>query len=71
MALDLDKTGQAVPGISYELEITYVMIKHLSERGLCKLLKVWKEGKMAKRCKEVVIIPIRKQGKDASKPGSY
>lgn len=67
----LDKTGQAAPGKD---EISYVTIKHLSKRGLVKWLmlynKVWKEGKMPKSWKGVVNKPIRKPGKDVSKPGS-
>ena len=48
------------------------MIKHLSEGGLIKVLslfnKVWKEGKVPRSWKEAIIIPIRKPGKDPSKP---
>ena len=51
------------------------MIKHLSEGGLIKVLslfnKVWKEGQIPRSWKEVIIIPIRKPGKDPSKPINY
>lgn len=51
------------------------MLKHLGERSLLKLLKVfnkvWKEGKLPVAWKEAVVIPIRKPGKDPSKPASY
>ena len=40
------------------------MIKHLSESS--------KEGgKLPKSCKEAVIIPIGKPGKDLTNPGNY
>ena len=51
------------------------MVKHLSEEGLRKLLclfnKVWEEGNIPRSWKEAIIIPIRKLGKDASKPANY
>lgn len=61
LRMALDKTGQAAPGKD---EINYVMIKHLSKRGLVKwpmlYNKVWKEGKMPKSWKGAVIKPIIK-----------
>lgn len=68
----LDKTGKTAPGKD---EICYSMIKHLSEGSLEKLLllynKVWDEGRIPGSWKEAIIIPIRKPGKDASRPGNY
>lgn len=56
-------------------EICYNMIKHLSEESLEKLLtlynKVREEGSMPESWKEVIIIPIKKPGKDDSKPENY
>lgn len=68
----LDKAGQTAPGKD---EICYCMMKHLSVEGLEKLLmlynRVWIEGMIPGSWKEAIIIPIRKPGKDASRPGSY
>ncbi len=52
-------------------QVCYVMLKHLREGSLLKLLevfKVWKEGKLPVAWKEAVVIPIRKPGKDPSNP---
>lgn len=68
----LDKAGQTAPGKD---EICYCMINHLSVGSLEKLLllynRVWVEGKMPVSWKEAIVIPIRKSGKDGSRPGSY
>ena len=65
----LAKTGKTAPGKD---EICYILVKHLSVEGLRKLLclfnKVWEEGNIPQSWKEAIIIPIRKPGKDASKP---
>ena len=48
--------------------ICYMMLKHLGEGALSKLLqfynKIWKEGRLPSTWKEAVVIPIRKPGKD-------
>lgn len=66
------KTGKTAPGKD---DICYSMLKQLSEEGKNKLLmlynKVWEEGKLPKSWKEAIIVPIRKPGKEASKPTSY
>lgn len=53
----------------------YVMLKHISDEALTKLLmlfnKVWKVGRLPRRWKEALIIPITKPGKDHSDPGNY
>ena len=65
----LAKTGKSATGKD---EISYIMIKHVSEGGLYKLLplfnKGWREGRIPMSWKEAIIIPIRKPGKDPSKP---
>lgn len=61
----LDKAGK----------VCYCMIKHLSEENLEKLLmlynRLWVDGIIPGCWKEAIIIPRRKPGKDASRPGSY
>ncbi len=56
-------------------QICYVMLKHLGKGALLKLLhlynRVWEEGRLPNAWKEAVVIPIRKPGKDPSKPTSY
>lgn len=56
-------------------QVCYVMLKHLGEGALSSLLhlysRVWDEGGLAIARTEVVVIPIRKTGKDPSKPTSY
>ena len=68
----LAKTGKSATGKD---EISYIMIKHISEGGLYKLLalfnKGWREGRIPMSWKEAIIIPIRKPGKDPSKPTNY
>lgn len=55
--------------------MTYIMIKHLTEEGLNKLLylynKVLEEGRTPGGRKEVFIILIRKPEKEPSKPTNY
>ena len=56
-------------------QVSYVMLKHLGERGMEKLLELYNrvgvEGKLPSVWKEAVVIPIRKPGKDPGKPSSY
>ena len=56
-------------------QVSYVMLKHLGERGMEKLLelynRVWVEGKLPSVWKEAVVIQIRRPGKDPGKPSSY
>lgn len=66
------KTGKTTPGKD---EVCYIMLKHLSDEGKKLLLmlfnKVWVEGRVPKRWKEAIIIPVQKPGKDSSKPLNY
>lgn len=68
----LNRTGKSAPGKD---KVCYSMLKHLSIENQEKLLmlynRVWEEGRLPKSWKEAVIIPIRKPGKDPSKPGNY
>uniref|UniRef100_A0A3B3Q2D7 Reverse transcriptase domain-containing protein n=1 Tax=Paramormyrops kingsleyae TaxID=1676925 RepID=A0A3B3Q2D7_9TELE len=68
----LAKTGLSAPGKD---EICYIMLKHLSDEGKKVLLglfnKVWEAGRVPKSWKEAIIIPVRKPGKDSSKPSNY
>uniref|UniRef100_A0A3P9P5F4 Reverse transcriptase domain-containing protein n=1 Tax=Poecilia reticulata TaxID=8081 RepID=A0A3P9P5F4_POERE len=56
-------------------QICYVMVSNLSESSKNILLemynRIWEDGKLPKSWKEAVIIPIRKPGKDESKPENY
>ena len=56
-------------------EISYTMLKHLSEGGLNKLLcvfkKIWEEGRIPASWKEAIVIPTRKPGEDPSKLTNY
>ena len=56
-------------------QVCYVMLKHLGEGGFSELRylynRVWKEGRLPNAWKEAVVIPIRKPGKDPSKPTNY
>ncbi len=56
-------------------KVCFVMLKHIGEGALLKLLhlynRVWEEGRLPKKWKEAIVIPIRKFGKDPSKPTSY
>ena len=62
----LSRCKNSAPG---KHEICYDMLRHLSDKGLQKVLnlfnKVWVEGKIPTGWKEAVIVPIRKPGKDA------
>ena len=68
----IGKSKNSSPGKD---QICYIMMKHLGVIGLYKLLslynKIWQEGMLPARWKEAVIIPIRKPGKDPTKPTSY
>lgn len=68
----LDRCKNSAPNKD---EICYNMLRHLSDKGIQKVLnvfnKVWKEGKIPAGWKEAVIVPIRKPGKDASNPANY
>lgn len=64
--------GNSAPGPD---RITYGMLKHLHENTLETVLylfnKIWASGRIPKAWKEAVIIPILKQGKEASLASSY
>lgn len=68
----LESCRKSAPG---QVEISYQMLSHLSDEGLQVLLalynRVWDEGLIPAGWKEAVIVPIRKPGKDASKPVNY
>ena len=55
--------------------VCYSMLKHLGKGALVKVLqlynRVWEEGRLPGAWKEAVVVPIRKRGKDPSKPTSY
>ena len=56
-------------------EVIYSMLKNLAPSGKMLLLRlfnrIYKEGKMPKEWKEAYIIPILKEGKTSTSPGSY
>uniref|UniRef100_A0A3B3BBF5 Reverse transcriptase domain-containing protein n=1 Tax=Oryzias melastigma TaxID=30732 RepID=A0A3B3BBF5_ORYME len=56
-------------------QICYLMLKNLGEEALAKLLSlmnsIWIQGELPCAWKDAIIIPIRKPGKDPTKPGSY
>lgn len=66
------RSGITAPG---DDGICYIMLKHLGPLAMMNLLglynKVWDKGKLPTAWKEAVIIPIRKPGKDPSKPENY
>ncbi len=68
----LNRVGKTASGKD---QVCYSMLKHLSLESQEKLLmlynRVWEEGRLPKSWKEAVIIPIRKPGKDPSRPGNY
>ncbi|KAK7877307.1 hypothetical protein WMY93_031957 [Mugilogobius chulae] len=68
----LKDTKSTAPGKD---QICYVMLKHLGKGALMKLLclmnRVWIQGELPCAWKEAVIVPIRKPGKDPSKPANY
>lgn len=60
--------------IQHLAKICHSMLRHLSDKGIQKVLnifKVWEEGKIPAGWKEAAIVPIRKPGKDASNPANY
>ncbi|CAL9699172.1 unnamed protein product [Knipowitschia caucasica] len=68
----LRKANPTSPGKD---QVCYAMLNNLGSEGRKKLLllynKVWIEGKLPSSWKEaVIIVPIKKPGKDPSKPGS-
>ena len=68
----LKKTKLTAPGKD---QICYIMLNHLSESSKEILLelynKVWEGGKLPLSWKEVIVVPIRKPGKDCTNPGNY
>ncbi len=68
----IKRSQQTSPGKD---QVSYIMLKHLGNGALLKLLwlynRVWEEGRLPGVWKEAVVIPIRKPGKDPSKPSSY
>uniref|UniRef100_A0A3B3YS32 Reverse transcriptase domain-containing protein n=1 Tax=Poecilia mexicana TaxID=48701 RepID=A0A3B3YS32_9TELE len=68
----LDRTRNSAPGKD---EMCYIMLRHVSEEVLNKLLilfnKIWKEGRLPCKWKEAIIIPLKKPGKDQSNPVNY
>ena len=66
---------RAKPTAPVEDQVSDIMLKNLGEVGMAKLLelynRVWSEGRLPSIWKEAVVIPIRKPGKDPSKPSSY
>lgn len=68
----LRRMRETTPG---QDEISYYMIKQLSEESLRVMLefynKVWEMGVLPQSWKEALVLPIRKPGKDPSKPANY
>ena len=68
----INKSKPTSPGKD---QVSYSMLKHLGEKTLKELLKlynkVWEKGRLPAVWKEAVVIPIRKPGKDPVKPSSY
>lgn len=68
----LELSNDSAPGPD---EVIYSMLKNLGTTGKQLLLqlfnKIYKEGKLPARWKEAYIIPILKDGKGATSPGSY
>jgi len=66
------RAGLMSPG---EDEMCYIMFSGMGEVALGRLLRlynrVWEDGQLPKSWKEAVVIPIRKPGKDPTKPTSY
>lgn len=76
LALLVRAIKRAKPTSPGKDQVCYVMLKQLGEESLLKLLevlnKVWKEGKLPVARKEaLIVIPIRKSGKDPNKLTSY
>ena len=69
-ALNLAKDSSPGPD-----EVCYSMLKNLAPSGKKLLLELYdrvlKEGKFPKQWKEALVIPILKEGKAATSPGSY
>lgn len=72
MVSAINRSRPASPG---EDRVCCVMLKHRGEGALLKPLqlrnRVWEEGRSPSAWKEAGVIPIRKAGKDPSKPTSY
>ena len=70
-ALSLAKKDSA-PGAD---EVSYSMLRNLAPSGKALLLnllnRAFKEGKFPEKWKEALIIPILKEGKQPTSPGSY
>ncbi|KAK6328902.1 hypothetical protein J4Q44_G00008800 [Coregonus suidteri] len=68
----IGKAGLTSPGKD---EVCYVMLGHLSDEAMDKVLvlynRVWEEGKLPGSWKEAVVVTIRKPRKDPTKPTSY
>jgi ribonuclease HI len=68
----LELSSDSAPGPD---EVIYSMLKNLGPNAKQLLLKlfnrIYKEGKLPKQWKEAYIIPILKEGKGATSPGSY
>lgn len=47
------------------------MLKALGEKSISEGAAVWEEGRLPGAWEDAVVIPIRKPGKDPSKPTSY
>ena len=62
------KAGLTSPGKD---EVCYVMLAHLSDKVLVLYNRVWEEGKLPGSWEEAVVVPIRKPGKDPTRPTSY
>jgi len=71
------RAGLMSPG---EDEMCYIMFSGMGEVASGKLLRlynrviysvIWEDGQLPKSWKEAVAIPIRKPGKDPTKPTSY
>ena len=68
----IKRAKPTAPGVD---QVSYIMLKNLGVDGMSKLLelynRVWSEGRLPSIWKESTVIPIRKPGKDPSKPSSY
>lgn len=68
----LNKCGKTAP---VEDDISYCMLKNVSERGKSVLLKmynrVWEGGKLPEQWKEALVVPICKPDKDSCKAEGY
>lgn len=61
----INKAKISTPGKD---KVSYVMLKHLNDNSLRVILelynKIWRAGKIPNSWKLVVVVPIRKPGKD-------